>query len=145
MKKLSLPIALLCLSFVVAGLVYAGEREAVQKSTISKAVIVSVGDVAHANDGSGVNKCESLAIHDEKLLAKLETFFPRYQTKPKSDIAYASEGKYEIYIELSDQSVYRIMLDFSGHWSSGGGGSLDTKGNASAFIEELYGKFDNPQ
>lgn len=102
------------------------------------AVVVVQG--AHSREGVGEFKAISVLNKDD--IARLEAFFPAYQTQPTSSAAGGWEAGYDVYFSFRNGRTLKVTVSRNGggeFWAMGDG-DFRTRGDFPAFVKELVKK-----
>lgn len=94
---------------------------------------------------SGVGSVQAIKVIDQKKLADLASFFPKYRERPSSTRCGAWEAAYRIYFDHPGGECIRVSVSHSGESWSVGRGDLQTAGDLQNFVQSLQpGPADPP-
>ena len=114
--------------------VRAAEKPAKDAEPVSALVVVE-GTLSR----DGVGRTEAVRIVDPKTIAKLESFFPKYDQRPSGNVAAGWEVGHRVYFDFPNGESVRVTVsanENAAFWSLGQG-DFETNGDVTAFVESL--------
>jgi hypothetical protein len=99
-----------------------------------RALIVPVRPI----ERDGIGRCEAWRVADKKAVARLESFFPQYRTRPARPVAGGWEAVWDVYFDLPNKETICVTVSDANEaaWSTGHG-DLKVRGDFYGFVEEL--------
>lgn len=129
MRYRSTPITVLILLVSLLTMSLSG-AETIERRKVVEAMIVSTGVPL-------TRQLTAFSVVDAKELSELETLFPEFGKRPKSDTAGSWIAAHRVYVTFSDGDTIRVITNPDGNLWSTGNGDFATNGDFLGFVKRL--------